>query len=56
MYDISRLIFRETCHLGKSFEKLATFDNLRDDIIVLIVLYQVNNSYDVWMTFFSQNW
>ena len=56
MNDISCLILRKAWNFCKSFEELATFDDFRDNIVVLIVLNQVNDPYDVGVTLLTKNW
>ena len=53
--DVSSLALSEDVQLGQSLEKLAALHELRDNIIIVVVLDQVDDADDVGVTLLAEN-
>lgn len=55
MDDVCCLALREMGQLGKALEQLASFDQLRHNIVVFLVFDQVDDADDIRMRLLSQD-
>ena len=53
--NIDRLSLCETFQFLKTFEQLSALHNLWNDIIIVFIFQQINNSDDFRMTFATQD-
>lgn len=53
--NVDCLFFRETIELAESFEELSSFNNLRDDIVIIGILTEINDPDDLGMTLASKD-
>ena len=53
--NVDRLSLGETLELLKPFEELAPFDDLGDDVIIVLVFQQIHNANDLGMAFAAQD-
>lgn len=53
--DVCGLALGEAVEFGQSVEQLTALDNLRNDVVIVIIFNEVHNPNDIGMRFFTEN-